>query len=70
MAFNNLACVLLEPHPVVKAMALNAHRAMLRGAAFRKRITKLSSKRFLGYMGERCRPRQGELQNLRKEWSS
>jgi hypothetical protein len=41
IAFNNLTSVLLEPHPVVKAMALKLNRT-LRGTAFRKRITKLS----------------------------
>jgi hypothetical protein len=41
IAFNSLTSVLLEPHPVVKAMALNANRT-LRGTAFRKRITKVS----------------------------
>jgi hypothetical protein len=49
IAFTNRTCVLLEPHPVVKAMALNAHNAMLRGAGFHKRITKLSLKLGLVY---------------------
>jgi hypothetical protein len=41
IAFTRRTCVLLEPHPVVNAMALNAHKA-IRSAGFRKQITKVS----------------------------